>query len=205
MDNDAVAFKFAHVNSCQSPSHIFTPEDHKTRVLGYVSFNMEEIWHGCAPPSTFLCNPPIFVPGNGTVVLLLMAHHSTADFGVFNTIDFSRMRRLQQTPRTQDSSIALSKVSRAQVRGKASVVPTVRFEEQSLTSFAGLMVFQQLFARLGLKHRLWKCFRQSVGQRGLRPPTSSCCCWWCTCCWGIGSFVTRGTTETTRWSSGCWG
>ena len=92
-----------------------------------------------------------------------MAHHSTADFGVFNTIDFSRMRRLQQTPRTQDSSIALSKVSRAQVRGKASVVPTVRFEEQSLTSFAGLMVFQQLFARLGLKHRLWKCFRHLSG------------------------------------------
>lgn len=53
----------------------------------------------------------------------------------------------------------MAKVSKTEVRGKASVVPTVRFEAQSLTSFAGLVVFQQLFARLGLKQRLWGCFR----------------------------------------------
>jgi len=54
----------------------------------------------------------------------------------------------------------LAKLSKAQVRGKASAVPSVRFEEdQSLTSFAGLVLFQQLFARIGLKERLWRCFR----------------------------------------------
>jgi hypothetical protein len=57
----------------------------------------------------------------------------------------------------------MAKLSKTQVRGKASVVPTVRFEEQSLTSFAGLVVFQQLFARLELKHRLWRCFRHLAG------------------------------------------
>jgi hypothetical protein len=44
----------------------------------------------------------------------------------------------------------VAKLSKAAVRGKASPIPTVRFEEQSLTSFAGLVVFQGLFARLAL-------------------------------------------------------
>lgn len=35
----------------------------------------------------------------------------------------------------------------------------VRFEEQDLTSFSGLVIFQGLFARLRLKERLWRCFR----------------------------------------------
>jgi len=53
----------------------------------------------------------------------------------------------------------VAKLSRAQVKGKASPITSIRFEDQSLTSFAGLVVFQQLFARLELKQRLWKCFR----------------------------------------------
>ena len=53
----------------------------------------------------------------------------------------------------------MAKVSRMAVRGKAGVIPEVRFQEQSLTSFAGLVVFQELFAKLELKRRLWGCFR----------------------------------------------
>ena len=36
------------------------------------------------------------------------------------------------------------KCSRREVRGKAHALPTLKFENQSLTSFAGLVVFQQL-------------------------------------------------------------
>ena len=35
----------------------------------------------------------------------------------------------------------------------------MRFEDQHLTSFSGLLVFQLLFKRIGLKNRLKKCFR----------------------------------------------
>ena len=35
---------------------------------------------------------------------------------------------------------------------------TVRFEDQKLTSFSGLLIFQLLFKRLNLKQRLKKCF-----------------------------------------------
>ena len=37
-------------------------------------------------------------------------------------------------------------------------IPDLRFEDQTLTSFAGLVVFQKLFDRLNLKHRLRECF-----------------------------------------------
>jgi len=57
----------------------------------------------------------------------------------------------------------MAKVSRAAVRGKAGAMPELRFEEQSLTSYAGLVVFQPLFAKLELKRRLWGCFRHLPG------------------------------------------
>jgi len=57
----------------------------------------------------------------------------------------------------------VAKVSKTAVCGKAVVIPTLRFEEQSLTSFAGLVVFQQLFAKLELKRRLRGCFRHLPG------------------------------------------
>jgi len=51
------------------------------------------------------------------------------------------------------------KTSRRSIRRKTHAVPCLRFEEdQSLTSFAGLVVFQMLFALLDLKGRLNKCF-----------------------------------------------
>jgi Transposase DDE domain group 1 len=51
------------------------------------------------------------------------------------------------------------KLSRSEVRKKAHAIPTLRFENQTLTSFSGLVVFQALFAKLRLKARLAECFR----------------------------------------------
>jgi hypothetical protein len=50
------------------------------------------------------------------------------------------------------------KCSRRQVRGKAHAMPALKFENQSLTSFSGLVIFQQFFAMLRLKARLARCF-----------------------------------------------
>ena len=55
------------------------------------------------------------------------------------------------------------KRSKGEVHGKATDVLYVRFEAQQLTSFSGLVIFQRLFARLGLKGRLWRCFRHLRG------------------------------------------
>lgn len=56
------------------------------------------------------------------------------------------------------------KRSRAEVRGKARDPMGLRFEDQDLTSFSGLVIFQGLFARLKLKERLWRCFRHRGGR-----------------------------------------
>jgi len=37
-------------------------------------------------------------------------------------------------------------------------IPMIRFEDQQLTSFSGLLIFQLLFKRIDLKQRLKKCF-----------------------------------------------
>jgi Transposase DDE domain group 1 len=50
------------------------------------------------------------------------------------------------------------KLSRSQVRRKISSLPVLRFEDQKLTSFSGLLLFQLLFSRLQLKERLRRCF-----------------------------------------------
>ena len=51
------------------------------------------------------------------------------------------------------------KSSRSEIHHKTHAVPTLRFEDQRLTSFSGLVVFQQLFEHLGLKERLRRCFK----------------------------------------------
>jgi hypothetical protein len=53
------------------------------------------------------------------------------------------------------------KLSRSQVHRKTHKIPALRFEEQRLTSFSGLLLFQALFARLDLKARLKSCFESS--------------------------------------------
>ena len=50
------------------------------------------------------------------------------------------------------------KSSKAQIHAKFHKIPAIRFEDQKLTSFSGLLIFQVLFSRLNLKQRLKKCF-----------------------------------------------
>ncbi len=50
------------------------------------------------------------------------------------------------------------KSSRNAIKSRVHKVPEIRFEDQKLTSFAGLVVVQSLFARLKLKERLRGCF-----------------------------------------------
>jgi hypothetical protein len=52
------------------------------------------------------------------------------------------------------------KLSRSQVERKSHALPQLRFEDQQLTSFAGLVLFQALFSRLDLRARLRHCFGQ---------------------------------------------
>ena len=51
------------------------------------------------------------------------------------------------------------KHSKADVCGKARLGLDVRFEEQNLTSYSGLILFQHFFSLMGIKERLWGCFR----------------------------------------------
>ena len=50
------------------------------------------------------------------------------------------------------------KDSKAEVHCKTHGLPALRFEDSQLTSFSGLVLLQALFARLGLKERLRRCF-----------------------------------------------
>jgi hypothetical protein len=51
------------------------------------------------------------------------------------------------------------KLSRKSVQRKAYTLPDLRFEDQQLTSFSGLVVLQALFSKLSLSERLNRCFR----------------------------------------------
>ncbi len=51
------------------------------------------------------------------------------------------------------------KCSKADTIHKSQHLPALRFEDQQLTSFAGLILFQQLFAIVSLRERLRLCFR----------------------------------------------
>lgn len=55
------------------------------------------------------------------------------------------------------------KFSRSDVRCKAHALPELKFESQTLTSFAGLVIFQKFFATIDLKARLRGCFRHRNG------------------------------------------
>lgn len=51
------------------------------------------------------------------------------------------------------------RLGKSQVQARVHALPTVRFEEQRLTSFAGIVLLQALFQRLELKASLARCFR----------------------------------------------
>jgi hypothetical protein len=55
------------------------------------------------------------------------------------------------------------KSSKARIFRKSSCLPDLRFEDQKLTSFAGLVLFQPLFKRLQLRAKLARCFRHLNG------------------------------------------
>lgn len=50
------------------------------------------------------------------------------------------------------------KSSKAQIHAKFHKIPVIRFEDQRLTSFSGLLMFQALFTKMKLKRRLKRCF-----------------------------------------------
>ena len=50
------------------------------------------------------------------------------------------------------------KYSKSDVQSKVHALPELKFENQTLTSFAGLVIFQKFFATIELKKRLRNCF-----------------------------------------------
>ncbi len=50
------------------------------------------------------------------------------------------------------------KSSKAQIYTKFHKIPEISFEDRQLTSYSGIIIFQLLFKRLGLKSKLKKCF-----------------------------------------------
>jgi hypothetical protein len=50
------------------------------------------------------------------------------------------------------------KSSKARIHAKYHGIPVIKFEDQQLTSFSGLLIFQLLFKRLDLKHKLKQCY-----------------------------------------------
>lgn len=50
------------------------------------------------------------------------------------------------------------KSSKSQMTSKCHKIPEIRFEDQQITSFSGLLIFQLLFKRIDLKQKLKKCF-----------------------------------------------
>lgn len=54
---------------------------------------------------------------------------------------------------------------KAQIHSRVHRIPELRFEDQDLTSFAGLVIFQALLRRLSLAHHVRRCFAH-LGRRG---------------------------------------
>jgi hypothetical protein len=63
------------------------------------------------------------------------------------------------------------KLRRSDIRRQAHAIPELKFENQSLTSFAGLVLFMQFFLTLGLKTRLRRCFRHMAPGKIFGPST----------------------------------
>ena len=57
------------------------------------------------------------------------------------------------------------KISRAAIYRKFRGIPRLRFEDQQLSSFSGLIVFQRLFQQVDLRNRIRKCFAGEVSKR----------------------------------------
>lgn len=76
-----------------------------------------------------------------------------------------RSDKMEVRPTTfTDDTPAAVKISKSAALAAISSRPELRFEQQQLTPFAGLVLFQALFARLGLHRRLRACFRHVVAR-----------------------------------------
>lgn len=61
------------------------------------------------------------------------------------------------------------RVAKSEIYTRASSIPKLRFEDQELTSYAGIVVFQKLFAKLNLRARIRKSCAH-LGERNLYHP-----------------------------------
>ena len=66
---------------------------------------------------------------------------------------------LNYKPNTQDRRPPQVKYSKSQIMSRAYKIPDLKFEDQNLTSFAGLVIYQPLMLGLQIKNRLFACFR----------------------------------------------
>lgn len=57
------------------------------------------------------------------------------------------------------------RVARADIESRATGIPSLKFEDQQMTSYGGLVVFAQLFQRLQLFDRLGRCCAHLDGER----------------------------------------
>jgi len=65
------------------------------------------------------------------------------------------------------------KYRRSEVRSTVHALPQLRFEDQTLTSFAGLVIFQKFFASIDLKSRLRRCFQTVARGKVFHPAAIS--------------------------------
>ncbi len=61
------------------------------------------------------------------------------------------------------------RLANAQIYTRATSLPKVRFQDQELTSFGGIVVFQKLFAKLNFKERLRHCSAHLAGNTLYHP------------------------------------
>jgi len=82
-------------------------------------------------------------------------------------------------------------------------IPRLAFEHQRLTSFAGLVLFWQLFKNLQLLPRLEACF-EHVRRSPFLPMVASRCCLLSMCWQDIDDCATSAFTNTIRSLNECW-
>jgi hypothetical protein len=77
------------------------------------------------------------------------------DCGMATRLDKMRLTQQQNIQSRRPPQV---KYSKKQIYSRVRKIPEIRFEDQKLTSFSGLVIFQSLFYHLNLKERLWRCF-----------------------------------------------
>jgi len=67
-------------------------------------------------------------------------------------------KKVSKTNSNQSGRLPQVKSSKSEIQAKFYKIPVIKFEDQKLTSFSGLLLFKVLFRNLNLKERLRKCF-----------------------------------------------